>query len=381
MDRPSLWLVTSRRLWIFAAIVTLAAIVALTAMAMSMPYRAAAQEPPRDRAVLIQELAERLLAPPYPGPGGQAAGAQLLPGELPAGLPVELPVPPDGRLVGSVVRRTGEQTSSVEAALDAPGKAPDVLAFYERQLTGRGWAPAPTKQPPRGGFQPSVPPPTSAMFCRAANGPWLSVNVFPKLAGPSDVRLRLELSNPGPCAAPRGPEPPRNPPGADLLPPLYAPEGVALSLMSSGGGSNQRWSSEAVAPTAQGVAELEAHFAKQLAAAGWRRVAGRADGPLAWSLWAVPAGAGDGEWQGFLYALDGPGKNRRSFRVQVESATAAPAGVPPFPPPPAAMPALPQPPPPAAVPGAPRPGVRTDVRPVPTSTAAPPLATPTPAGG
>jgi hypothetical protein len=69
-----------------------------------------------------------------------------------------------------------------------------------------------------------------------------------------------------------------------LLPVLYAPEGVAVD---AGGGPN-RWTTEATAQTDHSVAELEAHVAQQLAAAGWLRQAGAAQGPLAWSTWTLP---------------------------------------------------------------------------------------------
>jgi hypothetical protein len=109
------------------------------------------------------------------------------------------------------------------------------------------------------------------------------------------------------------------PPGMELIPPLYAPEGVTLQASGMGGGPFGRWTSEATAVTQLGTSELEAHFAAQLRAAGWTRFAGRADGPLAWSTWQVP---GAGGWQGFLFALEAPGEKRRSLHVRVESAGA-----------------------------------------------------------
>src|SRR2546428_3391857 len=71
------------------------------------------------------------------------------------------------------------------------------------------------------------------------------------------------------------------PHGWDLLAELRPPPGVKLQPqgMSGGGG---RWTSEARAQTKMPVPELEAHFAKQLAAAGWRRIAGTAGGTTGW---------------------------------------------------------------------------------------------------
>lgn len=305
----------------------------------------------------VQELAERLLAPPYPGPDGQLPTIQLLPGRLPDSLPLQVPIPDGGRLVGSVVRGGQPKGGGTEMVLDAPGGAAETLRFYQQALGGQGWTQAPFGPGEPRGFQPTVAS-TGAAFCQGAQGPWLSLNVVSRPNAPSDVRLRLDAMNPGPCAQPPGPPEKRLPPGMDRLPALYAPEGVALQMAGSGGGPG-RFSSEATAETSLGVAALEAHFAQQLQAAGWTRREGAAQGPLAWSVWTVP---GEGDWQGFLYALAGPGADRRALHVEVASATAQPG---PYGYPVPAMPAMAPPPPkpmvrpsgatPAAVPPAPTP--------------------------
>lgn len=65
--------------------------------------------------------------------------------------------------------------------------------------------------------------------------------------------------------------------------------------------------------------ELEAHFARQLEAAGWSRVTGSADELFAWSSWLVPAVPPSSEWHGILIVLaDLPG--RRSFSLRAELA-------------------------------------------------------------
>ena len=71
------------------------------------------------------------------------------------------------------------------------------------------------------------------------------------------------------------------------------------------------------------AAALEAHFAKQLQAADWRRLDGRSDGPLCWSTWKV---AGDNDMQALLYAFEGPVPHQRDLLVQVTSSSAAVRG-------------------------------------------------------
>lgn len=272
-------------------------------------------------AALVRELAERLLSPPVPfAPGGgEAPRAQLLPGALPADLPVQLPQPAGGRLLGSVVRplpRPGPAgpvpSASIEVVYDVPGAVSDVLAAYERSLMAAGWT-APTAgrgfQP--GGFLPSAGQ-TGITVCRGESGPFLSVTGIGRQGAPVDLRLRLETAGPGPCGGPPLPPPPPPPP-MDLLPPLRPPTGVQVQP-SGGGGSPFLRSSDALAETTMSVGALEAHYAQQLLAAGWIRRAGQADGPLAWSLWTPP---GEGDRTGLLTVQEGPGSGRRMLHLQV----------------------------------------------------------------
>ena len=73
---------------------------------------AAGQAPSAEQANQLRELAEQLLAPQFAGPGGQLPTIRLLAGELPPDLPLALPMPPGGRLIGSAVRsRAAERTA------------------------------------------------------------------------------------------------------------------------------------------------------------------------------------------------------------------------------------------------------------------------------
>ena len=301
-----------------AAIVVLGAGAAVPVPPRSTPAPVSAQQ--AEDPALLRELAERLLARSFPAPPGDPPRVRLLPGALPAELPFELPLPPGSRLVGSAVQsrissggeRRGE---SIDVVLDAPGAPDDVIDFYDDVLAARGWF-FPGEGRRGGGFQPTLAP-SSRTFCGSESGPVLFVTAHPRATGPNDVRIRVETGTPIPVPCGGLIRPPE-PVATDPLPPLFAPPGVQL-LHSGGsatlGGPGMR-TSDAIAETEMPVPELEAHFARQLVAAGWTRLDGRADGPLAWSTWAVP---GEGDWQGFLYVLAGPGPAHRSLHVQATS--------------------------------------------------------------
>lgn len=272
----------------------------------------------------LLELAERLLSFPV-GPGLQPMTVDLLPGEIPQGLPVSFPVPQGGRLVGSAVRYQNGQLMGATLVFDLPvnganGGPQDAVAVFRQALERQGWRPAPFGGPGRG-FQAA--PLATGLFCPPNGGAWsVSVTAFPASADMADVRVYVQKGpgGAGPCAQPAGPGVP--PPGSDKIPPLYVPAGVVLENVSGGGGSNQ-WRSEATAQTTKSAGELEAYFARQLQAAGWVRQAGRDDGALAWSLWSVP---GEGNWQGFLYVLQGPGEGVRTLSVEVSAHPLAASG-------------------------------------------------------
>jgi len=262
----------------------------------------------------IQELAERMLAPAASG-----ATAQLLPGQWPSSLPVDVPTPPSARLVGSVEHNADGKLQYVDGVLDATGAPADLLAFYQQELSGHGWTVPPAGPGRMGGFQPTPPGMgNSRTFCKSPSGPSLSVTAASRAGAATDLRLHLTLAQPGPCGAPPQPPSPAPLPNADVLPPLQAPAGVPLQVTGNGG-AGSRWTSEATAETKRSPAELETHFAQQLQAAGWTRLAGGADGPLAWSTWKLPR---QGDWQGLLLAFQAPGQDRRSLLVRAEEPVA-----------------------------------------------------------
>lgn len=271
---------------------------------------------PVDDAAQLRELAERLLI--YTGgPEEQSVSVELLPGEVPNDPTLDFPAPDGSRLIGSSVHRADDKTTRVDEVLDVPGSAPDILGFYQKVLHQHGWNTGSENiHGQNGGFLPSTSLFTR-YFCPENGDSWLTLSISPRADAPNDVRIHLDLTNPGPCD-PSGHGPPGVADPEDKIPALYAPEGVQVrpSGSSGGGGPYARWTSNASAETDKSPADIEAAFAQQLEEAGWKRVAKASQGPLAWSTWTVPGDSGD---QGFLYALRATGENRLDLFVQVKS--------------------------------------------------------------
>lgn len=262
-------------------------------------------------------LAQRLLAPPFPNPDGSVSTLTLYPAALPPSQAEPIPVPPGATLIGSTVRTRGS-TASVSAVLDVPGDASAVTDFYTRELGAKGFTPAANAPPGRGGgFVSSIGPANTSMFCKGTTGPTFNLTVWTRPGSPNDVRVGYEppFAQQGGGFGPCNP-PPAGGPGAgmDRLPRLQPPDGVVLQQSGGSSGGN-RQASEATATTTRSPRDLEAHFAQQLAAAGWTKTGSGADTTLAWSTWRV---AGDGGWRGTLVVYEAPGKDRRGLLLRAE---------------------------------------------------------------
>src|SRR5438093_12197611 len=106
-----------------------------------------------DDGVQLLELAERLLVQPG---GATQESVRLLPGQLADELPFELPVPTNGRLLGSLMRSSDLNGTSVEVVMDAPGSPDDVLPVFDQAMAQQGWGPPPPGSP--GVYAPGGPP-------------------------------------------------------------------------------------------------------------------------------------------------------------------------------------------------------------------------------
>ena len=268
-----------------------------------------APAPETEREHRLRELAGRLLA--HPGPDGKRT-AELFLAELPADTPADLTVPKELDLVGSLARRRDGQLTGVEVILDGISAISEFLIGYDRDLLSHGWRrwERPRWQP--GGFDAGSGMGPTAIFVNDAAVSALWIDAREGEDGRTEVGLRYDRENAADMV--NMPRPGPEPPDRDVLPELRPPRGVKLQSQGSHGGGGS-WTSEARAQTEMPVPDMEAHFAKQLIAAGWRRIGGTADETVAWSSWEVPK---PGNWQGFLLVLS-PFPGRRTLLIRAET--------------------------------------------------------------
>ena len=266
--------------------------------------------PETERERRLRELAGRLLA--HPSPGGPTT-AELFLAELPPDAPPDLIVPGDLDLFGSLARRRDGQMTGIEVILDGTKPVSEFLLAYQRDLESHGWCRFEPFQRHPGGFEGGFQMGPTAVFVneKAVSALWIAARGVE--GGRTEVGLRYDRENAANMMNNMS-GPGREPPGWDMLPELRSPPGVNVQPQGSSGGGG-RWTSEARAQTEMAVPEMEGHFAKQLVAAGWTRIAGTADETTGWSSWDVPD---PGNWRGFLLVVS-PFTGWRSMLLRVET--------------------------------------------------------------
>jgi hypothetical protein len=236
----------------------------------------------------FQVLVQRLLARRYAGTPAPEE-VQLLVGQLPAELPIEIPLPDDAWVVGSLVH-SGVET---EIVLDASQMTDQVLDFYREALTAEGWVAF--DYPMQGGFAPGIGR-TGLTFCSETQDLVLWVGAYQMEDGSTDVRLDLR-TEPRLASCTKDPGTPEHP-----IPFLEDPPG-AQQITTGFGSSTDGFSAEVTLRTDLDAAVLEAHYAAQLEGAGWIRSDGAPARPLVWSAWTFQDEGGR-DWQGLLLAME-----------------------------------------------------------------------------
>ncbi|MBV9279740.1 MAG: hypothetical protein JOZ41_06640, partial [Chloroflexi bacterium] len=264
-----------------------------------------------DAARALREVLLRIALPP-PGHRPPGEPVQLVAGRLPEALPIQLPLPPVSRVLGSVV--TGSRTAIF---LESRTRPRALLDFYREHLSSPAWSFF-GELPRRGGFLPQWLPdpgmlePITGQFCSEVGGPGVTVTARVGRAGVTEARITVE-TDPGrtPCgnimaAADYRRSPPQ-------LPVLVAPPGSdfveAEGYTGSGTDHGIRAEARGYLYAATDLQAVAGHYGRQLAAAGWERQGEGRDAVTAWSAWRWEVGEGEREDALFL-AVRPPGTDR-----------------------------------------------------------------------
>jgi hypothetical protein len=234
----------------------------------------------------------------------------ILSGELPSNLSVEVPIPSDAEVIGSLIRSDGTY-KRVEIILDVPMEPNEVIVFYRDSLKNAGWNETEGfYHHEKSGFMSTTP--EGVIFCQyEGKGPSLQItadSLATEEGNVSDVRLDLD-TDPGTGLCTERFYGPSWDDRAEILPPLKPPEGAILGSRGSGGGEG-RWQSEATIETELNVSELSTHYQEQLMKAGWALKEDGMSASSAWSTWTFNDEFDD-PWFGLLLISDTGRENKR----------------------------------------------------------------------
>jgi hypothetical protein len=125
-----------------------------------------------NRESLLFALAKRLLS------GSEPNDVQLLVGELPENLPVELPLPQNHQLLGSLIL----PQRRIKVVFDTEDNPEQVLRFYRSTLLPQGWQELESLSN-AGGFQQTMT--NERLFCRGEQEPALIIYAYDLLEQPT----------------------------------------------------------------------------------------------------------------------------------------------------------------------------------------------------
>jgi hypothetical protein len=237
-----------------------------------------------DREALLQEMLVRLNS--FPG-DPRVNNPQVLVGQIPEGLPFELPLPPDNIIVGTLIR--GPESASIVLNVDQPAEL--VLGWYREHMKEAG---VQELEMPgvaqRSGFtQTGIAAGMQATFCYGSRGPSLMVNTLSRDKDETKADVRLELDIKGMACKYFAKNRMQRPLFASLVPQL-APPPKSTQRVDSVGASSTFDSVHSIATLRLendvNIVELATHYNTQLESGGWTRGDAGSDGPFAWSTWS-----------------------------------------------------------------------------------------------
>lgn len=243
----------------------------------------------------LRALALRLIAPRHGIVGADAGEPELLVGQIPASLPIAVPLPDDARVLGSMIHGT-----SATIVLDTDWPSARVLGFYRERLAAAGWT-VPPPVGPRGGFVPSDGMDQMyVQFCQTGQDSSLSVTAAESADLPTQLQITFDTYENYPERSPCSQRYHR-PRAWETLPTLVPPPG-ATQHPGSAGSSGEEVHSTARLETPLDLSAIGAHYAAQLAHAGWARTGDGTSGPVAWSTWTLADEEGK-PWCGLFLAI------------------------------------------------------------------------------
>lgn len=251
------------------------------------------QTTPEEAAALAGFML-RMMRPAFPS---SSAETQFLAGRMP-NLPVEIPLPDDGKIIGSLI--SGDVTTII---FDTAMASRRVREFYNECLPPTGWRGLERGPWDWGGF--SSPRPLLPPDCFVHNEHNLILQVTPnprdetRKEGPSDVRLTLNRKT-NRLFHRMSSHQAKEGQGTPVLPYLVGPDNAA-QMQRAGNWGNDHAMSSATLRAAESITEIAAHYSDQLTQSGWTGKGMEQGGSFARGTWAFRYD--DRDWRGVLIIL------------------------------------------------------------------------------
>jgi hypothetical protein len=219
-----------------------------------------------------------------------SAEPQLLVGKIPEPIAHEIDVLDGARVIGSLVHETESKI-----VLNTKASPEEVITKYEALLPSKGWNPLQMeREMKRGGFLPSEEVMNYwkyyRTFCREKDEASLTIRARLRRDNSTDLFLTYSR-NDGNSICRRAGEMSGRMRGLrsqytehNLIPALYAPQGTSSQQIGGGGGFSST-NQLVTLKTKLSVAELLAHYGKQLEKSGWQSLSQNTGENFAGQYW------------------------------------------------------------------------------------------------
>lgn len=225
---------------------------------------------------------------------------QLLVGRLPSLFPLELPLPDNAEIIGSL-----NAENSLIILLEVPQSPARIEIFYRQQLTAAYWKKYDYYEvfKKHGFISSGCKPVEMNIFCNKKQGWEIHFNTYPSQANYTDLRLQIKkISSNSFCSVPLN----QNRDNTEVLlkkisaPSLTAPEKAEVLFLNPFGGSGIhssgnrdgdlsliKYNSGAIVKTKLSIEELTSHYFAQMSEYSWTKVSEIKRSAIATGLWML----------------------------------------------------------------------------------------------
>lgn len=258
---------------------------------------------------VLEKLALALLI--HPG-DPRVSNPHLFLGKIPEKFPVEIPIPDQSRVLGTLAR----SETQVEIVLESELTSEEVFSFYRAHFTARSWRELEDLMQSRHGsgfLHTAFGPHMALLFFQESDAVNMMLNISSTENATTTVRLNLSLDQAMNATAQQSlmQHQAAHRSMRANIPPLASPQDAQQRSGNGGTGFGEVYTTGTLT-TDLALDVLAAHYADQLIKAGWTQADAGTSGFLAWHSWHF-TDENQEPWNGLFFIFKTPDRSDDYF--------------------------------------------------------------------